>query len=129
MEYGIPVFPSADRFISLIHCRDTVCSVGLIPHTLPFTQSNTAIRYFRHAMSLDERRAKFKVNYWHRLCDDDQKGTKPGEMPRSNQRHPYSGDNDGHTKYAIDEPPRVREVWFAGCHTGMCNRLGAALPI
>lgn len=120
----IPGFPSAGRFLGLILSRDTVCSVGLIPRTLPFTRSNTTIRYFRHAISLDERRARFKANYWHRLSDDDQQGTKPGEMPQSNHCHL------DHKKYANDdEPPRVREVWFAGCHGGMCDRLGEALPV
>ncbi len=45
--------------------RDTVNSVGLIPHWLPFTASNTIVRTFRHAISLDERRAKFKTNLWN----------------------------------------------------------------
>ena len=53
-------------FTSLIsHRRDTVCSVGIIPRRLPFVGSNTAIRTFRHALSLDERRAKFKANHYH----------------------------------------------------------------
>ncbi len=34
-------------------------SVGLTPRSFPETVSNTAIRVFRHAVSLDERRAKF----------------------------------------------------------------------
>ena len=57
--------------------RDTVCSVGIVPpsHTLPFTSSNTSIRYFRHAISLDEHRAKFKANYYHLRKPEDQKGT------------------------------------------------------
>lgn len=42
-------------------CRDTVNSVGIFPHRLPFTTSNKLIKTFRHAVSLDERRAKFKV--------------------------------------------------------------------
>ena len=41
-------------------------SVGLIPRRLPFTTSNTIVRTFRHAVSLDERRAKFKANLWNR---------------------------------------------------------------
>lgn len=36
-----------------------MASVGLIPQTLPFTKSNTAIKTFRHALSLDEHRIKF----------------------------------------------------------------------
>lgn len=63
-------------------CRDTVCSVGLIPRRLPFVSSNTAIRYFRHALSLDERRAKFKANLYNRPTEDESKlGVQPGEMP------------------------------------------------
>ncbi|KDQ14785.1 hypothetical protein BOTBODRAFT_174609 [Botryobasidium botryosum FD-172 SS1] len=45
---------------------DTVSSVGLIiPRNLPFTSDNTVVKIFRHALSLDERRAKFKANMWH----------------------------------------------------------------
>ena len=46
--------------------RDTVNSCGLIPRRLPFTTSNTVVSTFRHAVSLDERRAKFKANLWNR---------------------------------------------------------------
>ena len=35
--------------------RDTVASVGLIyGRNLPFTAANSAVRVFRHALSLDE---------------------------------------------------------------------------
>ncbi|CZR66487.1 uncharacterized protein PAC_16388 [Phialocephala subalpina] len=44
---------------------DCVASVGFIPRKLPFSRSATnAIGYFRHAMALDEHRAKFKVCRW-----------------------------------------------------------------
>jgi hypothetical protein len=91
------------------------------------------MRYFRHAISLDERRAKFKANYYHLQGPYGQKGTKPGEMPRSNQCHWLSrhnnkqhdrrhkdkvlsdeGYDDGPTVTATD----ILEVWFAGCHSG-----------
>ena len=74
-------------------CRDTVCSVGVIPRTLPFIAHNTAIRTFRHALSLDERRVKFKPDYFH-------------------------GDGDDCTE--ADGNTDVKEVWFAGCHCGAC---------
>ena len=62
--------------------RDTVCSVGLIPRRLPFVSSNTAIRYFRHAVSLDERRAKFRANLYNRATEREAAlGVQPGEMP------------------------------------------------
>ncbi|KAI0134484.1 hypothetical protein BJ170DRAFT_679371 [Xylariales sp. AK1849] len=44
---------------------DCVASVGFIPRRLPFSKSPTnSIHYFRHAMALDEHRAKFKVCHW-----------------------------------------------------------------
>lgn len=46
--------------------RDTVNAVGLIPKRLPFSASNAVVRTFRHAVALDERRAKFKANLWNR---------------------------------------------------------------
>jgi hypothetical protein len=88
------------------------------------------MRYFRHAISLDEHRAKFKANYYHLPRPDDQKGTKPGEMPLSSQWHwrichptqRYPGRKD---KVLSDEEydngptaTDVLEVWFAGCHSG-----------
>ena len=107
--------------------RDTVSSVGIVPRTLPFTASSNSMRYFRHAISLDERRAKFKANYYHLPRPDDQKGTKPGEMPRSNQCRWLSRCENKHRKDKVlpdekyDNGPTttdVLEVWFAGCHSG-----------
>ncbi|KAG8983890.1 hypothetical protein FRB94_012532 [Tulasnella sp. JGI-2019a] len=46
--------------------RETVASVGIFSKHLPFTASNDIIKTFRHALSLDEHRAKFKPNPWHR---------------------------------------------------------------
>lgn len=46
---------------------DTVASVGVIAsRTLPFTNSNSSVTTFRHALALDERRARFKPNAYHR---------------------------------------------------------------
>lgn len=53
--------------------RDTVDSVGVIPKRLPFTTSNTIIHTFRHAVSLDERRVRFKENLWNRPTDEEKK--------------------------------------------------------
>lgn len=74
-----------DVEVEFLGVWDTVCSVGLIPRTLPFTTSNTAVKYFRHALSLDEHRAKFKHNCWNKPTEEQQKlGTQPGDMPKSN---------------------------------------------
>ena len=75
-------------------CRDTVCSVGFISRQLPFTASTTTVRFFRHALALDEHRATFLMNPWHLRHSDD--------------------------VHDDDERPKtdIREVWFAGCHAG-----------
>lgn len=76
---------------------DCVASVGVIPRELPFSKSPTnSIGYFRHAMALDEHRAKFKVLQWqHEGLLKDTKG--------------FHGH---HHKRRTD----VLEVWFAGAH-------------
>jgi len=41
---------------------------ALIPRHLPFTSSNRSVKTFRHALALDEHRAKFKANVWHDIA-------------------------------------------------------------
>lgn len=86
-------------------CRDTVCSVGILPRQLPFTASNTTVRFFRHALALDERRATFLVNPWHLRSKDDNHDDRD-ERPSTD----------------------VREVWFAGCHAGFVFPLFNSRP-
>ncbi|PPQ62874.1 hypothetical protein CVT24_006272 [Panaeolus cyanescens] len=64
---------SIDVDIEFLGVWDTVSSVGIIPRRLPFTTSNTVVKTFRHAVSLDERRAKFKANLWNRPNKKEQK--------------------------------------------------------
>ncbi|KFY27869.1 hypothetical protein V493_03250 [Pseudogymnoascus sp. VKM F-4281 (FW-2241)] len=78
------------HFVGLWDC---VASVGFIPRTLPFSKTPTnTIRHFRHAMALDEHRAKFKVCQWQHKdtsaapADSKPKKTKPSrprKMPTS----------------------------------------------
>ncbi|KIK76154.1 hypothetical protein PAXRUDRAFT_170739 [Paxillus rubicundulus Ve08.2h10] len=117
--------------IEFVGVWDTVSSVGIIPHRLPFTKASDNIRYFRHAMSLDERRVRFKANYWNRPTKEDcELGVKREEMPHSHKhalKHQGKhGPDDGHEEtlpelerqysQAITETD-VEEVWFAGVHT------------
>ncbi|TEB40147.1 hypothetical protein FA13DRAFT_1808407 [Coprinellus micaceus] len=54
--------------IEFVGVWDTVAAVGLIAsRTLPFTNSNTSVKTFRHALSLDERRARYRANLYHRM--------------------------------------------------------------
>ncbi|KAF5358612.1 hypothetical protein D9758_007675 [Tetrapyrgos nigripes] len=127
---------SIDVDIEFVGVWDTVNSVGLIPKRLPFTTSNTIIRTFRHAVSLDERRAKFKANLWNRPAEGEKGlGTKAVQAAQPDVHKPdhgQSGDpNHDHHKhkrthsqlamermYSRDHSVQtdIEEVWFSGCH-------------
>ena len=61
----------------------------IIPQTLPNTAHNPNVKTFRHALALDELRVFFRPNYWRNSRLENGKG-----------------------------PTDVKEVWFAGGHTG-----------
>jgi hypothetical protein len=69
--------------------RDTVDSVGFIPKRLPFTTSNSIVRTFRHAISLDERRSKFKMDLWTTATEDEEKlaNQKPDHFKELQKQH------------------------------------------
>lgn len=77
--------------------RDTVSSVGVIRgKSLPGTnQFDNSICYFRHALALDERRVKFLPEY---IC---------------------GGESYNKPDKTDSATARVKEVWFAGCHSDM----------
>ena len=139
------------RFPADLVYRDTVASVGLTFRRLPFVSSNSAIRYFRHAVSLDERRAMFKNNMYNRPTEAEQKlGVQPGEMPKaridstpsksqletffsrlsSNRKSETQIEEEQQTSeellFAAQESYNletdVYEVWFAGSHGGTSSR-------
>ena len=102
-----------------IHQRDTVNSVGLIPRRLPFTMSNTNVRIFRHAVSLDERRAKFKQNHWNHPSEKESKlahTDRPGHEHYGNHsQHKHSQKHQQkhlERQYSVipDSPTNVEEV-------------------
>ncbi len=68
---------------------------------LAYTATNGIVRTFRHAVALDERRAKFKQNMW----------SQPKKPVVAANAQP-NGDNG--PSVVTD----VQEVWFAGCHCG-----------
>ncbi|KAF8169605.1 hypothetical protein K438DRAFT_1909489 [Mycena galopus ATCC 62051] len=127
---------SNDVQIEFVGVWDTVNSVGLTPKQLPFTRSNNSIRTFRHAMSLDEHRAKFQPNPWHNHNNKEKElGTHtPPVAPTLQYKPPQpeftlpvakikthfttvtqSDDEDDKEPKACRETD-VAEVWFAGCH-------------
>ncbi|PBK90885.1 hypothetical protein ARMGADRAFT_1014186 [Armillaria gallica] len=128
--------------IEFVGVWDTVDSVGLVPKRLPFTASNTIIRTFRHALSLDENRAKFKANLWNgptvrglklstpksspwssRKNTVDSKSHKPRHIRRLESRIKWYPDYEKLLEKMEElhsspssQPTNVEEVWFAGCH-------------
>ncbi|KAI6102620.1 hypothetical protein EV401DRAFT_1875847 [Pisolithus croceorrhizus] len=128
---------SIDVDVEFVGVWDTVNSVGIIPRRLPFTRANNKIRYFRHALALDEHRVRFMPNFYNRSTDADNKlGVQKGEMPRSVKKfnlhipdkfvHDKSSSNGHHQELSLQDLERrytesitqtdVEEVWFSGCH-------------
>lgn len=58
--------------IEFVGVWDTVASVGVVlGKTLPFISDNTTIKTFRHALALDEHRARFRPDLYHRTAPGD----------------------------------------------------------
>ncbi|KAF9270669.1 hypothetical protein L218DRAFT_50192 [Marasmius fiardii PR-910] len=81
--------------------------------------------------SLDERRARFKPNFWrHQPKDQKNLGLPPGSMPKSKRPPPEKRSSklltDLERQYSVDVElaTNVEEVWFAGCH---CDVGGGAV--
>jgi uncharacterized protein (DUF2235 family) len=87
--------------------RDTVNSVGIIPHRLPFTASNTIVRTFRHAVALDERRSKFKANLWNRPNEEGAKPSVEGQQLEAPQ--PDSPVNAAPNVAKANKKPKVKK--------------------
>jgi len=90
MSNGFKRAFSIDVKIDFLGVFDTVNSVGIIPRELPFAKSNYLVRVFRHAVALDERRAKFKANLWGRTTEDEEKLSKGGKHGKYRREHPES---------------------------------------
>lgn len=122
--------------VHFIGVFDSVASVGFIPRTLPLSSTpKNKPAYFRHAMALDERRAKFKVARYQRrdrIIDPAQQQhhhslAAAHEQPEGPVRT-FSADlgvdkltPDDSNPYTAHETKPVQdtnilEVWFAGCH-------------
>jgi len=97
---------SSEVPIYLVAVWDTVESVGLLEKRLPFCVSKNAIKYFRHAVSLDESRVKFTATYFHGVSQHQKPGSAPLDLGNR-------------------EDTDVKEVFFAGVH---CDVGGGAVP-
>ena len=88
--------------IEFVGVWDTVASV-IVPRyeqlsfslqTLRFTRTNPAVKMFRQAMAIDERRAMFRLNRW---TEDQKHGPNPFDRTKD-----------------VDQD--IKQVWFAGVH-------------
>ncbi|KAG8911471.1 hypothetical protein FRC00_006429, partial [Tulasnella sp. 408] len=96
-------FYSREVTVEFVGIWDAVPSVGFIPRSFPHLNKNPIVKHVRHAIALDERRAKFKAAYWNTLKEDWDKSTVT-----------VDGNKD---QKGIDQSERtVEEVWFAGGH-------------
>jgi len=126
--------------IEFLGAWDTVASVGVIyTRSLPFVNSNKAIRTFRHALSLDERRCRYKPNTYHRSApdaagakNDPEHASDPVLSQSTSERHPFLSRTKAKMNFFSksrsqqvplevkeEEGPEtdVLEIWFAGCHS------------
>lgn len=135
--------------IEFVGVWDTVDSVGIIPKHVPFTKYNTCVKTFRHALSLDEHRVKFKANLYHKVITQNVGGFDCTYTPFSTHMQNFKKKISHWMKHIkglkdCDDPEMhkdkynkgaqlqdrytdrskrtdVLEVWFAGCHTGMTS--------
>ncbi|EPQ54047.1 hypothetical protein GLOTRDRAFT_139460 [Gloeophyllum trabeum ATCC 11539] len=100
-----------DVKVDFLGVWDTVSSVGIIPRALPYSAACYNVTTFRHALALDERRARFRPNIWgeptvrEEVLDHDIQI----ELPEPDKR-------DDWVYEPIDRGVDVKEVWFSGCH-------------
>lgn len=127
-----------DVTVYFVGIWDCVASVGFIPRQLPFSKSPTnAVSYFRHAMALDERRAKFKVCHWQKSNEVPLETLYPAKTDAGLLLNPttaaseltskiiqhkdleqskHESEFDKSDPHSSNVKTDVREVWFAGCH-------------
>ena len=99
---------SIDVDVYFLGLWDTVGSVGFIPRVLPFAKTdNDSIRYARHAMALDERRAKFKVASLKHRAYDRQAEKKESDEEKAEKFQRAEG---------RQSKTDMLEVYFAGGH-------------
>ncbi|KAL7007958.1 hypothetical protein EMMF5_002607 [Cystobasidiomycetes sp. EMM_F5] len=114
--------------VEFVGVWDTVSSVGaIVSRHFPYAGHADTIKNFRHAISLDEHRARFRQNRWqapHFLRqgpenpgytedqDYDSSSPTPALVLQS-----QSNTNNGHV--VASAATNVEEVYFAGTHCGV----------
>ncbi|KAF8064175.1 hypothetical protein FPV67DRAFT_1420072 [Lyophyllum atratum] len=102
--------------VEFVGVWDTVSSVGIIPRSHPYTSVNYAVKHFRHALALDERRARFRPNVWNEPTLQ-----REQELDVDEPDIEFPGQGSVSRDDWVYTPPSrdvcdVQEVWFSGCH-------------
>ena len=100
-----------DVTVEFVGVWDSLSPVGIIPRQLPYSRISYGLKTFRHALALDERRARFRPSVWNEPTffveelDDDQ---LPEPRPKDQSYDDW--------EYQPPErcPVDAAEVWFAG---------------
>ncbi|KAH9480717.1 hypothetical protein JR316_0007317 [Psilocybe cubensis] len=124
-----------DVTIEFMGVWETVASVGVIMgRTLPFTNSNSAIKTFRHALALDEHRAKFRPNYYHRPAPnnagsrlDPEHASDPVTQGGSSFTKGDSPSSDEEDATSVKEKKKKRWGFFGVGETVKVKRTGKAI--
>ncbi|KIL71131.1 hypothetical protein M378DRAFT_65731 [Amanita muscaria Koide BX008] len=92
---------------------DTVASVGIIQRPNPYTSLEYSVRTFRHALALDERRARFRPSLW---IEPEREKDLDVDIPVPE----INRNTEDFDAWTYEPPDRdyadVKEVWFAGVH-------------
>ncbi|GBE87201.1 hypothetical protein SCP_1004480 [Sparassis crispa] len=104
-------FSHRDVQVHFMGLWDTVSSVGVFRRKkdLPGTPDCKDVHYVRHALALDERRVKFSPEF---ITPTVAASHSDSADPAGTERLPDI-EKDGQS----NRPIRVKEVWFAGCHS------------
>ncbi|KDQ51440.1 hypothetical protein JAAARDRAFT_211072 [Jaapia argillacea MUCL 33604] len=103
---------SIDVEVEFLGVWDTVSSVGVIPRVLPYSSSCYGVKVFRHALALDERRARFRPSIW----GEPRANEEMLDRPIPDTLRPANVSRD---EWVYDPPVDhldIKEVWFSGCH-------------
>ena len=105
-------------------------SVGLIEKHMPFSGTNNAILYFRHALALDEHRVKFRPFFrpgkpkheraHSEVSEHSEDGSEDSlDMIEGRQSSGVVHDFELRVNSENGSETDVKEVFFAGAHCGM----------
>jgi uncharacterized protein (DUF2235 family) len=98
-----------------------VSSVGIIPRAHPYTSVNYAVKTFRHALALDERRTRFRPKTWYEATLERELDLDVDE-PDFGQRGTTSRDDWTYQPLKRNLAD-VEEVWFSGKTCRACLEL------